>query len=154
MDDPEDVLKDTILNANWALTGDLAKAKITFTRSFWRAEDKGIFNKPRIEVSHISSTRVQEIGNFYDYLARVRVYCWSKGTDDDDITEAKDQKWDMIEEIKRIVDLYDVDGSETLPTNWKDLLIMNHRSIDLEELQRPLLGEEFVIRVKLYWKPT
>jgi len=154
MDDPEVTLQDTILNANWALTGSLVKAKITWTRSFWRAEGGGTFDTPRIEISHVSSGRIQEVGHFYHYLARVRVYKWSKGTDATSITTAKDAKWDMMEEIKRIIDLYEKDGSETLPSGWHDLLIMSHTSIDVEEVTPPLLGEEFIIRIKIWWKPT
>lgn len=156
MTDIEKTLLDTILKANWGLADDLALAKITWTRAVFRAEGGGTFDEPRIEVSHKgvpSATREQEFAEIFDYYVRIRVYKWSSGSGDDDIETAKDDKWEMMEEIKRIVKLYKKGGSETLPTNWKGILIMSFRSIDSEELKKPLLGEEFVVRVKFHWSP-
>lgn len=154
MTDLEKTLLTTILKGKWALTGKLAIAKIIWTRSFWRAESGGTFEDPRIEVSHINVPRHQEVGQLFHFFARVRVYKWSTGSSDARITTAKDLKWQMMEEIQRIIALYDPNtGSQALPTNWKDILIMSCRSIDVEELKRPLLGEEFVIRIKFHWSP-
>lgn len=154
MTDLEKTLLNTILNGKWALTGKLAKAKIIWTRSFWRAESGGTFDDPRIEVSHINIPREQEVGQIFHFFARVRVYKWSKGSSDTDITTAKDLKWQMMEEVKRIIDLYDPKtGSEALPTNFKDILFMSASSIDIEELPKPLLGEEIIIRIKFHWSP-
>lgn len=158
MDDLEKTMMTTILEANWGLADELAKAKVTFTRSAWRAEDGGTFDTPRIEVSHALGSpparREQEVSEIYDYYLMVRVYKWSKGTDDTAITTAKDVKWQMMEEVKRIIALYDTGGSKSLPAEWKDLRVMSFRSIDVTELKRPLLGEEFTIRIKFNWMPT
>ena len=158
MDDLEKTLLTTILKGNWALTNDLAKAKITFTRTVYRAEGGGTFETPRIEVTHglgsPPARREQEVSEIFDYYATIRVYKWSKGTDDTDITTAKDVKWQMMEEVKRIIGLYDPKtGSKDLPTNWKDILVTTFRSIDVTELKRPLLGEEFTVRIKFWWSP-
>lgn len=155
MDDPEDTMKDTIIKDNWSLTDTgLKEDDITFTRARWRAEGGGTFETPRIEFSHVRGTRHQEIGHYYHYFVIVRILRWSKGTGDDDIDDAKSDKWKMMEEIKRIVDLYDQDGSKDLPSDWKDMIITDYTNLDAEELSRPLLGEEFIIRVKIWWKPT
>ena len=152
MEDLETTLLETILKGKWNLEGDLAPAKIVWTRSFWRAESGGTFTNPRIEVSHSINRREQEIGQLFNYLVRIRIYKWSTGSDDTDITTAKDLKWKMMEEIKRIIDLYDPNtGTETLPTNWKDVLFMSSISIDQENMPKPLLGEEIAVRIKIYW---
>lgn len=153
MNDPEVTLKDTILYTNWNLSGDLDKEEITFTRSQWRAESGGALEKPRIVVDHTRANREQEVDDLFVYDAEVIVYQWATGSTGSAITTAKDAKWDMIEEIKRIVKLYDVGGSKSLPSDWKSMKVMSFTNLD-SNLARPLLAESIVIRIRLNWSPS
>ena len=154
MEDLEKTLLTTVLKANWTLTGDLKKADITFTRSVWRAESGGGLETPRVEVSHDRSRRLQESDEFFEYAATVTLRVWSKGSDDDAITTAKDLKWQMIEEVKRIVGLYKPKGDIDPPTDWDHMLVVSMNNADLETLTYPLLAEAITIVIRHFWTVT
>ena len=154
MEDLEKTLLNTVIKGKWNLTGDLKKADVTFTRSVWRAESGGGLETPRVEVSHDRSRRVQESDEFFEYSATVTLRVWSKGSDDDAITEAKDLKWKMIEEVKRIVSLYKPKGETNLPTGWDHMLVVSMNNGDLETLAHPLLAEAITITIRHFWEPS
>jgi len=143
MNDPEKDLCE-LLKEKWALTGSLAKERISFHRGYLEPK---LITKPTIICGHVRADQkmlpetalIQLEG---ECLASATVYVWSKNRSISSQEKAKDRKWSMMEEIQRIL------AKETLPSSWEWSYVISYENRDEPALDPPLMGEHLIIFIK------
>jgi len=134
------------LKNNWTLT-DPKKENITWTFSDWRVAEEPLFKKSRIVVTHIDKVLENRPTEFYRATALVKVVVVAERLQE--FENANETKWNMISEVKRIVE------SASKPENWDLVEVERIVNTNVEEVGLPVvLEEEIYLRINRFWSET
>lgn len=141
LNDPETALKD-FLETNWNLEDDLAKAKIQFHRTHRRYEES--LKAPQAIMGHTTGDQTLTEESMLEGIVRLTVdlVSWAKENSKIAIEAAKTNKWNMKEEVERIVH-----NVKPLPTDWIIAYVSNFFNLDDEKLTPPIIKERLIVTV-------
>lgn len=150
MNDPEETIL-SLLEENWALEDNLASSKLKFHRLGWRIAGSLHVLQVVAKFGGGGGSREQPSDEYFNVPMDIGLITFPASRDV--IDDNKGYIWQMVEEVKRIIDATH-GGSIDMPSDWKDCWVTGYMNRDNEEQIPPIISRHITINIKFYWSPS